>query len=393
MKTMEIAYKDFFRYLAFDDKVTKEETKEISDLEGDGKYYAVKPDGSYTTIHHLVKKPKQEYVGVVLDLPSGQSVTKYVSPMHIFVSDGNSRFAKDCQGANIDTVYGKAICSDVFEAGEAELYDISIDSPHHYIDEFGIIHHNSFVGLKIAKNAQKKDEDWIVVYIDTEMAFDYDFSDSVGIDRDRLLVIQSNRIEEIQKQVMALTKEFTTEEREKVLLVIDSWGGLVTSKTYDDAMAGKDVKDMTIAQKKNSLARLITGLGMTIFVINQVYDCGVFHMQVQGKHGPLMLGEIKSGDEVLTTEGYQKVGKTFKYENTPTYEVEMEDGVKLEFTENHKFLVNHEGKNIWVGFTELKPGDDIVSFKEGDTVEIYEEEITLPEDINEKTNNETKKDN
>ncbi len=130
----------------------------------------------------------------------------------------------------------------------------------------------SFVGLKLAKNALKKDDDWIVIYIDTEMAFDYNFSESIGIDTNRILVVQNNRIEEVQKEVMAIYEELSKEEREKVLLVIDSWGAMVTSKTFDDAIAGKDVADMTAAKKKNSFARLITGLGMTVFVVNHVYD-------------------------------------------------------------------------------------------------------------------------
>jgi len=130
----------------------------------------------------------------------------------------------------------------------------------------------SFVGLKIAKNAQKKHPDWIVIYIDSEMAFDFEFAESIGIDLDRLLVIQNNHIEEVQKQIMAVSKEFTKEERKKVLVVIDSWGGLVTSKTVDDATTGKDVTDMTVAKKKNTLSKLMTSLGVTIFVVNQVYD-------------------------------------------------------------------------------------------------------------------------
>ena len=130
----------------------------------------------------------------------------------------------------------------------------------------------SFVGLKLAKNALKKGEDWIVVYVDTEMAFDYSFAENIGIDTSRMLVIQNNRIEEVQKEVMALYEELDKEERSKVLLIIDSWGAMVTSKTFDDAISGKDVADMTTSKKKNNFARLITGLGMTIFIVNHVYD-------------------------------------------------------------------------------------------------------------------------
>jgi len=141
----------------------------------------------------------------------------------------------------------------------------------------------SFVGLKVAKNAQKKSEDWIVIYIDTEMAFDFDFAESVGIDLSRLLVVQSNRIEDVQQQVMAFNDDMDKEERKKVLIVIDSWGGLVTSKTVKDATTGNDAADFTVAKKKNTFAKLLTGMGMTIFVVNQVYD-------TMNQYDPLAIG-------------------------------------------------------------------------------------------------------
>jgi RecA/RadA recombinase len=130
----------------------------------------------------------------------------------------------------------------------------------------------TFVGMKVAKNAQKKGDDWIVLYIDTEMAFDYSFAESVGVDLDRILVVQSNQIEDIQQQIMAFSNELSLEERKKTLLVIDSWGGLVTSKTVSNAETGNDAIDFTPAKKKNTLARLMTGMGMTVFVINQIYE-------------------------------------------------------------------------------------------------------------------------
>lgn len=130
----------------------------------------------------------------------------------------------------------------------------------------------SFIGLKIAKNAQKIDDDWIVIYADTEMAFDHNFAESVGVDLNRLMVIQENQIEELQRKIMAIAGEFTKEERKKVLLIIDSWGGLVTSKTISNAEVGNDATDFTPAKKKNTLAKLITGMGMTVFVVNQIYE-------------------------------------------------------------------------------------------------------------------------
>lgn len=128
----------------------------------------------------------------------------------------------------------------------------------------------SFIGMKVVKNAQKKGME--VVYVDTEFAFDYAFADNIGIEKDKILVIQDNQIESVQSSIMQISETLTKDEKKKLLVVIDSWGGLVTSKTMEDAISGKDVSDMTVSKKKNSLARLLTGLGVTVFVINQVYD-------------------------------------------------------------------------------------------------------------------------
>ena len=51
----------------------------------------------------------------------------------------------------------------------------------------------SFLGMKLAKNAQKIDMD--VVYIDTEFAYSGEFAKKVGIDPSRIMVIQDNHIE------------------------------------------------------------------------------------------------------------------------------------------------------------------------------------------------------
>jgi RecA/RadA recombinase len=127
----------------------------------------------------------------------------------------------------------------------------------------------SFIGMKVAKNAQKKGLE--VVYIDTEFAFDFGFAESIGLDNDKLMVIQDNQIESVQKTIMQMLEGIDKKERDRLLILIDSWGGLVTSKTTTDALDGKDVSDMTVSKKKNMLSRLLMG-GPTVFVINQVYD-------------------------------------------------------------------------------------------------------------------------
>lgn len=128
----------------------------------------------------------------------------------------------------------------------------------------------SAIALKLIKNAQKKGLE--CVYVDTEYAYDRNMAKNIGIDDNNILVYQNNQIEDVQEFIMKVFKELTKDEKRKIFLIIDSWNGMVTSKTVDDATSGKDVSDMTISKKKNTLARLLTGLHCTVHVVNQIYD-------------------------------------------------------------------------------------------------------------------------
>lgn len=129
----------------------------------------------------------------------------------------------------------------------------------------------SFVALTLVKNAQAKG--MFPIFVDTERAFDFDWAKNVGIDvsEDKLMVIQENMIEPVQSALMKISKSLTTDEKKKLFIAIDSWGNLVTDKTLTDAENGKDVKDMTVTQKKNTLARLLLTTKSTIFVANHTY--------------------------------------------------------------------------------------------------------------------------
>jgi recombination protein RecA len=139
----------------------------------------------------------------------------------------------------------------------------------------------SFVAMKIAKNAQKQGMD--VLLVDTEFAYDPKFANAVGIDQDKFGVIQTNSIEDIQQSLVSTVLELTQDEKDNLLIIIDSWGNMVTSKTVNDAIDGKDTTDMTISKKKNSLARLLSGLKTTVFVVNQTYE-------TMDQYNPLAVG-------------------------------------------------------------------------------------------------------
>lgn len=195
----------------------------------------------------------------------------------------------------------------------------------------------SYAALKIIKSAQKQGLECILV--DTEFAFTTAFGESIGVDTSKLLVYQKNHIEDVQEFIMKTFDKASKEDRKNVLLVIDSWNALVTSKTVEDATTGKDVSDMTISKKKNTLARLLTGLGCTVHVVNQIYSSMDMYnpISIPGGKGiyfsssSIVLGtskaKSKDGDEI---DGSIITAKT----------------VKSRFCEEHtklKYLVKFDG--------------------------------------------------
>jgi len=130
----------------------------------------------------------------------------------------------------------------------------------------------SFVGMSIIKSAQK--EGMSVVIVDTERSFSFKMAQGMGIDTDpkKLAVFQENGIEKIKSLILAIVDEVPKDQRDNILIVLDSWGTLVTSKSVADGLTGNDVMDMTEAKKKNNLANMLLNTGATIFVVNHVYD-------------------------------------------------------------------------------------------------------------------------
>jgi len=128
----------------------------------------------------------------------------------------------------------------------------------------------SMVAMKIIKNAQRKGK--VAILIDTEFAFSAEVCSKIGINVDELVVIQESQLELVQQAIMNLIEPLSREEKKNIILVLDSFGGLITSKTINDATTGHDVVDMTISKKKNSFARILQSLRTTVFIVNHVYD-------------------------------------------------------------------------------------------------------------------------
>jgi len=130
----------------------------------------------------------------------------------------------------------------------------------------------SIIAMNVMRNAQKRGMQLVV--IDTERAFRKGVARKMGVDTDpsKLAVFQTSGIEEVETVIMKIMDGIPISERTNTLIVIDSWGTLITSKTKDNALVGNDKADFSEAKKKNRLANVCLNTGATFMVVNHVYD-------------------------------------------------------------------------------------------------------------------------
>lgn len=129
-----------------------------------------------------------------------------------------------------------------------------------------------------------------VVLLDAEFAWNFDWANKLGLDTDNMIVIQENRIEEIQKIYVSMTEDLTKEEKKKFFFGLDSLNALVTSHIMDIARDGGSQVDMSITKKKNNFTKLMNGSGVTTVVLNHCYT----------NIGQMYGGNIASGGKGIT---------------------------------------------------------------------------------------------
>ena len=136
----------------------------------------------------------------------------------------------------------------------------------------------TFYAIGIAKNFLDNNPDGAVFYFDSEAAATGDLFKNRGLDADRVWHFPVDTIEEFRTQIIRIldnllkTKE---EDRQPLLIVLDSLGMLASSKELEDALADKQVRDMTKTQSIKSVFRIITSklgkLKVPMIVTNHTY--------------------------------------------------------------------------------------------------------------------------
>jgi len=134
----------------------------------------------------------------------------------------------------------------------------------------------TYIALSAAKNFM--DDGYSVLWIDSEFAINEDTIKNFGlqkrIDSEQLKIIGETNINKIKSLLVNILEEIDRDD--KLVIVIDSYSALVTTKSVEDALKEKEVADMHTVKKKNEMMTIVNGLAakkeVPVIVINHVYQ-------------------------------------------------------------------------------------------------------------------------
>jgi RecA/RadA recombinase len=136
----------------------------------------------------------------------------------------------------------------------------------------------TFFALAVIKNFLVNNPDGYCLYFDTEAAITKSLLESRGLDTNRIVVINVVTVEEFRTKALKavdLYMKKPKDDRKPCFFVLDSLGMLSTNKEIGDALAEKEVRDMTKAALIKGAFRMLTlKLGQAeipMIVTNHVY--------------------------------------------------------------------------------------------------------------------------
>lgn len=245
------------------------------------------PDGFYASSQTFAKGPKH-----CVRITTEAAFITVVSDDHAFIGKDNEWVfaANVIIGTELLTEIGLDKVVSVEEVGMLDCYDLSIEHSEHryYVDGFAV--HNSGKSRIVAQiiiNALTKHNYDMIFYCDSEGGGLYDLIVNSGIDADKIEHVLLPNIEEALVKMLNIYASIEEEIRErklkneappKCLMILDSFGMLVSNKTYTDAVEkDKQVSDMGLKAKlKNDFIKsmMIPAIktNMALVVINHVYD-------------------------------------------------------------------------------------------------------------------------
>ena len=117
-------------------------------------------------------------------------------------------------------------------------------------------HFKSAFALLMAAAYQKKYDDAVILFYDSEFGTPQSYFESFGIDMQRVVHTPVTDVEELKFDITNQLKNI--EKGDHVCIIIDSVGNLASKKEVEDALNEKSVADMSRAKQMKSLFRIIT---------------------------------------------------------------------------------------------------------------------------------------
>jgi RecA/RadA recombinase len=138
-------------------------------------------------------------------------------------------------------------------------------------------HFKSGFGLLLMASFQQKYPDATVLFYDSEHGIKEAYFKAFNINTEHVIHKGITNIEQLKTDLAQTLDalEFSEDPKDQVLIFIDSLGNLPSIKEVEDAIADKQVADMTRAKQIKSLYRIVTPhlqpKNIPMIVVNHVY--------------------------------------------------------------------------------------------------------------------------
>ena len=117
-------------------------------------------------------------------------------------------------------------------------------------------HFKSSICLVMAAAYQKKYDDGVILFYDSEFGSPQSYFEAFGVDTNLVVHTPITDIEQLKFDLMGQLQEL--KKGDHVMILIDSIGNLASKKEVEDAINEKSVGDMTRAKQLKSLFRMVT---------------------------------------------------------------------------------------------------------------------------------------
>ena len=125
----------------------------------------------------------------------------------------------------------------------------------------------------------------VVIFYDSEFGSPQAYFDQFGVDTSRVLHTPITNVEELKFDLVAQLEDM--DEKDDIMIIIDSIGNLASKKELEDAKDGKSVADMSRAKALKGLFRMTTPYlamkNIPLLAVNHTYkEIGLYPKDIVG---------------------------------------------------------------------------------------------------------------